>query len=146
MIEEIKKVWPGETEYPNIKLFNSSDWKDHDAYLWDSMIHEYPKWQDVKYIQVGVSSFWDQLAYCSWTPIHNEGGLYVLGPDISGPENNQDWPDNLLYFGSDIKEWLNRLDKYGDEYAIIPGDIEEELNDPTSYTNWYRKLNPGIIW
>jgi hypothetical protein len=60
--------------------------------------------------------------------------------------DNPIWPDNLIYLGSSIDEWLARIERFGDEYAVVPGSIDELLENPDEYRKIYRDLNPGLTW
>jgi hypothetical protein len=73
--------------------------------------------------------------------------VYILGPDIAGPKSpNPDWPDNLIYLGATVDQWLARIERFGDEFSVVPGSIDEMIDKPDEYRKIYRELNPGLQW
>jgi hypothetical protein len=54
--------------------------------------------------------------------------------------------DNILYLGSSVDEWLARVRRFGDEYSIVPGAIDDLVDEPDEYRKIYRELNPGLTW
>ena len=131
---------------PLVYVFEKKDWKTSDAYFWD-WLREDPAWSDLKYQWIATSQYGDQIIVTDNSPIHEGRAVYIHGPDISGPRSSHpDWLDSILYLGSSIEEWRALMEKYGDEYSVIPGSIDELLENPDEYRELYRKLNPGLNW
>lgn len=69
------------------------------------------------------------------------------GPDVAGPRSPFAlWLDNILYLGPSVDEWLARVQRFGDEYSIVPGEIDDFVDEPDEYRKIYRELNPGLPW
>jgi hypothetical protein len=132
---------------PLIKVFDDADRRTTGAYFWDWLRDGLPAWKDLEYEWIASSCFGDQIILTHDSPIHAGSAVYMHGPDVGGPDsNNPNWPDNVLYLGSSVKEWIGRLKRFGDEYSVIPGDIDNLLDEPEVYREIYRRLNPGLPW
>jgi hypothetical protein len=132
---------------PLVRIFDHADRKRAEAYLWDWLKRDVPAWADLKYEWIASSMFGDQIILTNNSPLHKGSAVYMLGPDIAGPDgNNPDWPDNLLYLGPSIEEWRARMKRFGDEYSVVPGSIDDMLDNPDEYRKVYRALNPGLQW
>jgi hypothetical protein len=130
-----------------VNIFDQSARKASGAYCWEWLREDIPAWKNLKYEWIASSSFQDQIILTENSPIHDGLAVYLLGPDIAGPvSDNPIWPDNLIYLGSSIDEWLARIERFGDEYAVVPGSIDELLENPDEYRKIYRDLNPGLTW
>ena len=133
---------------PLVCIFDASDRPTEGAYFWDSLRDEIPAWKDLKYEWVASSRFGDQVIVTRNSPLHpGRPAVYMHGPDVAGP-NSQDpnWIDNILYLGPSLEEWLARVGRFGDEYSVAPGSIDDLLSDPEEYRSIYRQLNPGLGW
>ena len=132
---------------PLVHIFKKKDWKTSDAYFWDWLREDNAAWSDLKYEWIAKSEYGDQIIITQKSPILKGSAVYMHGPDVSGPDSpNPDWPDSVLYLGSSVEEWRVRMETYGDEYSVIPGSIDELLENPDEYRELYRKLNPGLNW
>jgi hypothetical protein len=132
---------------PLVHVFDQRDRKTTGAYFWDSLRDELSAWNNLKYEWIGSTSFGDQIIVTNNSPIHEGSAVYMHGPDVGGPKtNNPNWPDNILYLAPSVEEWIVRLERYGDEYSVIPGAIDELLESPDEYRTIYRHLNPGLPW
>jgi hypothetical protein len=132
---------------PLVRIFSPTERKTSGAYFWDSLREELPAWKDLEYEWIASSSFGDQIILTHNSPLHAGVAIYMHGPDVSGPaSSNPNWLDNILYLGPSIQNWMDRLERFGDEYSVIPGDLEELLEASDEYRAIYRKLNPGLRW
>jgi hypothetical protein len=132
---------------PYILIFERSERRNNGACFWDSLRDDVPAWKTFEYEWIARSSFGDQVIQTDNSPIHTGHALYLHGPDVAGPlSDNPHWPDNVLYLGPSVDEWLARINRFGDEYAIVPGLIDELVVDPEGYRKIYRDLNPGLPW
>jgi len=131
----------------HVDIFAESERRTSGAYFWDSLRDEFPAWTDLRYQWIATSSFGDQIILTTNSPIHSGPALYMNGPDVSGAvSDDPNWPDCILYLGSTIDEWLARVARFGDEWSVVPGLIDESLDDPDAYRRIYRELNPGLQW
>lgn len=136
-----------ETSDKLVSVFEDSDRKTSGAGFWDSLREDMPAWRNMEYEWIGVSAFLDQIIVTRSSPIHTGSAVYMQGPDVAGPRSeNPDWPENVLYLGPSVDEWLARIRRFGDEYSVAPGAIDESLADPEEYRAIYRELNPGLQW
>jgi hypothetical protein len=132
---------------PLVRVFAPSKRQRSGAYFWDSLRNEVPEWKDLEYEWLGSSRFGDQIIVTRNSPLHRGVAIYMHGPDVAGPKStNASWLDNILYLGSSVDEWLTRVNRYGDEYSVVPGSIDELVDDPDEYLKIYRELNPGLTW
>jgi hypothetical protein len=130
-----------------IRIFDPSERRSEGAHFWDSLRGEVVAWKDLEYDWIASSCFGDQVIQTDNSPIHKGHAIYIHGPDIAGPtSDNPDWLDNILYLGSSTFDWLARIARFGDEYAIAPGLIDERVIDSAMYRQIYRDLNPGLPW
>lgn len=130
-----------------IRIFDTEDRKTEDAYFWDWLRDGDNAWQKLKYKWIASSCFGDQVIVTESSPIHDGTAVYLLGPDITGPESdNPNWPDNMVYLGASVHEWLARVNEFGDEHSIAPGDLDQRIDCGDEYRKIYRELNPGLPW
>ena len=136
-----------ETEHLII-IFKPEAWLNHGAYFWDSLIEDSKEWAGLKYQWVASSVYGDQVIVTNHSPLHKGTAVYMHGPDMAGPSNDTPgWICNILYLGNSYDSWLERVRKYGDEYSIGPGCINEQLGSKAGeYRELYRGLNPGLTW
>ena len=136
-----------DSKEPLVRIFARSDRKTTDAYFWDRLRDDVPAWKDLKYEWIASSTFGDQIILTHNSPIHDGSAVYMLGPDISGPDStNPYWPDNLIYLGPSVDEWSARMERFGDEFSVAPGSIDDMVDDADEYRRIYRELNPGLAW
>jgi hypothetical protein len=134
-------------QQPLVQIFARPDWKTTSAYFWDSLRDELPAWANLEYQWIASSAFGDQIIVIQNSPIHDGPVVYMHGPDVSGPQSdNPNWPDNILVLGFSVDEWLARIQRFGDEFSVVPGHIDELLEARDDYRKIYRDLNPGLIW
>ena len=132
---------------PYIEVFAESERKTTGAYFWDWLREEVPAWSELAYVWLAKSTFGDQVILTRNSPVHCGPAIYMHGPDVGGPQSdNPHWLDNILFLGSSIEEWLARVNRFGDEYSVVPGAIDELVDDPDEYRRIYRELNPGLPW
>jgi hypothetical protein len=106
-----------------------------------------PAWANLEYQWIARSVFGDQIILTQNSPIHDGSVVYMHGPDVAGPQSgNPNWLDNILVLGFSVDEWLARIEKFGDEFSVTPGSIDELLEAPEEYRGIYRELNPGLPW
>jgi hypothetical protein len=135
-----------EIDGPLIFVFDKSDRQTEGAYFWDSL-REIPAWKELKYEWIARSRFGDQVIFTTNSPIHSGPAVYMHGPDVAGPDSaDSNWIDNILYLGPLVEEWLARVERFGDEYSVAPGTIDESVSYPEEYRKIYRELNPGLRW
>ena len=138
---------PNESAEPLVVVFDHSDRKTTEASFWDWLRDDIPAWKDLDYEWIASSVFGDQIILTNNSPIHDGPAVYMLGPDVAGPtSDNANWPDNLIYLGPSVDGWLARIERFGDEYSIVPGSIDELLDSSDEYRKIYRELNPGLQW
>lgn len=131
---------------PLIEVFEKSDRRTEGAYFWDSL-RELPAWKSLKYEWIGSSRFGDQVIFTTNSPVHSGPAVYMHGPDVAGPDSaDPNWIDNILYLGPSVEDWLARVKRFGDEYSVVPGSIDELVGNPQEYRRIYRELNPGLRW
>lgn len=71
----------------------------------------------------------------------------MFGPDLMGPNSkDRNWPDNLLYLGASFQEWLDRIERFGDEYAVVCGCFDNMSDSCRAFREIYKNLNPGLRW
>ena len=117
------------------------------ATYWERLRDDTPGWSQLEYEWIATSCFGDQIVVSNNSPIHDGTAVYLLGPDVGGPKSeNPKWPVNLIYLGGSEEEWLGRVRKYGDEYSIAPGSIEDDVSESEEYRRIYNALNPGLQW
>jgi hypothetical protein len=132
---------------PIVRIFTPSERTKGGAYLWDSLRDELPGWKVLEYEWIGTSRFGDQIILTHNSPLHRGPAIYLHGPDVAGPKSSdENWLDNILYLGSSVEEWLARITRFGDEYSVVPGSIDELIDDSNQYRKIYRELNPGLTW
>jgi len=132
---------------PLIFVFDEDKHRTAGAYFWDRLRDELPAWANLEYEWIASSCFGDQIILTNNSPIHAGPAIYMHGPDVGGPNsNNLNWPEYILHLGSSVKEWIARLERFGDEYSVCPGVIDDELDSPNTYCEIYRQLNPGLEW
>jgi hypothetical protein len=137
----------GSDEFELFELLPTSQRKTTDATYWEWLRDDVPGWSELEYEWIATSCFGDQIVVVNNSPIHKGTAIYLLGPDVGGPNsNNPQWPENLIYLGTSQDEWLARVRKYGDEYSIAPGSIEDDVAEPNEYRRVYNALNPGLQW
>jgi hypothetical protein len=130
-----------------IRVFEPSEWKTSGACFWDWLGDDLPAWANLKYVWIASSVYGDQVILTHNSPIHEGAAVYMHGPDISGPKScDPNWTDNILYLGSSVDEWLSRIRKFGDEYAVENGSIDERLENAGEYREVMQRLNPGLPW
>ena len=131
----------------HVDIFAESERRTSGAYFWDSLRDEFPAWKDLEYEWIASSSFGDQIILTNNSPLHAGPAIHMNGLDVSGPVSaNPNWPGGILYLGSTIDEWLARLARFGDEWSVVPGLIDESLYDTDAYRRIYRELKPGLHW
>jgi hypothetical protein len=132
---------------PHVRIFAESERRTNGAYFWDCLRDELPAWNDLTYEWIASSSFGDQIILTNNSPIHLGPAIYMHGPDVGGPiSENPNWPSSILYLGATVDEWLARIARFGDEYSVVPGCIDEFVDDSDAYRKIYRELNPGLTW
>ena len=130
-----------------IRIFDTNEQKTEGANFWDWLRDDDAVWQRLKYKWIASSCFGDQVIVTETSPIHDGTAVYLLGPDITGPESDTpNWPDNLIYLGSSVDDWLTRVSQFGDEHSIAPGDLDQRIDRADEYRKIYRELNPGLPW
>ena len=139
--------WQHNKKYESLEIHSKKDITTKDAYIWDELIEEMEEWRDLEYVWIASSNYGDQIIVTDTSPIHDGIAVYMLGMDVAGPDSdNPIWPEGMLFLGNSVSEWLERVEKYGDEHSIGPGGIDNELSNPEEYKKLYRKLNPGLNW
>lgn len=131
-----------------ISIYNEI--REQGASHWDALRANSAAWRRLNYHWLGESCYGDQIAKVTGTPLPNgEGKVYILGPDIAGPIGQPNWPEDLMCIAASCEQFLERIQKYGDEFSVAPGCIERELSDEKmreEYKQHYRFLNPGLKW
>ncbi|WP_254512189.1 hypothetical protein [Anatilimnocola floriformis] len=130
------------------ELFPRNEWRTSGAYFWDDYIENLPEWRELRYTWIASSRWGDQIIVTDNSPLHVGTALYMHGPDVAGPIHpNPAWIENIIYLGPSIDAWLARVQRFGDEYSIVPGSIDEHLGSAADeYRTIYRQLNPGLQW
>ncbi|WP_425614269.1 hypothetical protein NA78x_004135 [Anatilimnocola sp. NA78] len=132
---------------PLIYVFDESERKSSGAYFWDSLREELPAWRDLEYEWIASSTFGDQVIRTQNSPIHDGPAIYMHGPDVAGPRSpDTNWIENILFLGNSESEWLERVRRFGDEYAVAPASIDDCIDNGDEYRAIYRLLNPGLKW
>lgn len=130
-----------------VRIFDPSERRNSGAYFWDSLRRELPGWSELEYEWIATSTFGDQIILTNNSPLHLGPAIYMHGPDVGGPRSSSAlWLDNILYLGSSVDQWLARVQRFGDEYSIVPGEIDDFVDDSDEYRRIYRELNPGLPW
>ena len=130
-----------------LRVFDPSERKTAGACFWDWLRDDVPAWNAFEYEWIASSCFGDQIVVTQTSPIHDGTAVYLLGPDISGPaSDNSNWPENLLYLAPSVQDWLSRVNEFGDEHSIAPGDLDLRIDRADEYRRIYQKLNPGLTW
>ena len=128
-----------------ITLYRLCDRKESGAHFWDSSFRDL-NITPVKYLWIGSSSYGDQIITTDDKIFGKNGGVFTCGSDTAGPENNKYQPEYVLYHGPSVNDYLNTLDKYGDDFSVGPGAIDRDCAQAAEYKKLYRTLNPGIAW
>ena len=83
-------------------------------------------WLRAEVVLLGRSSFGDDIFYAISSPARLTGGIYLVGPDIGGPEVSDVQGDNVLCVAGSFAAWLEHL-RANDwiEYGVVPGEISE---------------------
>jgi hypothetical protein len=131
-----------------LQLYPIAKRKKSGSQYWDWLIESSKEWSSLEYTLIASSRFGDDIIITHNSPLHPGQAIYMHGPDVAGPRSpNKAWPESVLYLGSSIESWLDRVELYGDEHAIGPGGIDSELKKRASiYKAIYRQLNPGLEW
>jgi len=115
-----------DSDHTLVRVFDKSERSNTDASFWEWLREDVPAWKNVKYEWIASSQFGDQIVLTHNSPIHDGPAVYMLGPDVAGPaSDNPDWPENLIYLGPSVDEWLARIEQFGDEFSITPGSLAE---------------------
>ena len=108
----------------------------------------WPWWKGFTGLQIGFSSFADQIIYATSADPYPLGTIVAAGVDIAGPESHPYIPQGSLVLARSFADWLEHLESCGwNEFGLCPGgirDLEEPLR--SSLYRYYQSLNPDISW
>ena len=145
-LEELKKRVPEGLSRELIRIYPPGDWKDSGAFFFESLGEWFEEWMGINYTWIGESQYGDDVVVTRRDPERKLGGIYLVGLDVAGDPHGESRPGNLLCLAEDVKSWIERIEQFGDEFAIGPGGIEREVAEPKAYRQIYRDLNPFIDW
>jgi hypothetical protein len=84
---------------------------------------ECPGWELFEGFRIGVSSFFDEIAYVLRSPCCPAGAILTIGVDVAGPGGTGGalLEPSLVLAGS-FTEWVRHLEMMGwVEYGLVPG-------------------------
>ena len=147
ILKELAKLFPDGEEFRQLQIYPSDQWR---SYTNDSPVRElikyFPSWGQSEFILIGGTDFGDAIIVTNSDPISESGAIYILGEGF-GVNGSNDWPEGLLCLGHSATQWNERIQSFGDEPAIAPGSIDEELGERAeNYNHQMRAMNPGLTW
>jgi hypothetical protein len=173
LLVQLARLLPDGQEFDQLTIYCPNDWENQtESSDFKEISRHYKAWSGVDCVCVGSSCYGDTVLVTKTDPVSHAGGIYLLGPDVAGPEGNDNWPAGLLRLELSTFAWVNRLRDFGDEFAVSPGGIEEAIAEklntqeeslrPISerdsqgegnsskraeqYRDVLRSLNPGLSW
>jgi hypothetical protein len=105
-------------------------------------------WLRTEVVLLGRDSFGDDIFYAASSPARLDGGIYLIGPDVGGPQGSDVQADNVLCVASSFASWLEHL-RTNDwiEYGVVPGEMSNlPKAKQAELRRYYAALNPKLDW
>lgn len=147
ILTELCLIVPEGFEREQVYCDPPDEWKDVTSRsMMKDLVKHFPAWKGVKAVRVGGTEYGDEIIVTGPDPLSPSGAIYADG-GMAGPVGVQNWPESMLRLGFTAKQWVDRVNEYGDDYCVSPGSIDDELGErATAYRNALRSLNPGVSW
>jgi hypothetical protein len=110
---------------------------------------DHPGWEQFAAYRIGMSTFFDEIAFVLCAPSCPTGSILTIGPDVAGPGGVGPARLNFsLVLASSFADWLSRLEDCGwEEYGLVPGALSKlPESDQVQHRRYFQSLNPGIEW
>ena len=146
ILRDLSVLVPSGLELDHLTIYPPNRWKDRTlASLIKEIVQYYPTWSDTKFVLIGGSHFGDEVLVTQGDPISSSGAIYISGSGAGGRQSIKEWPESMLRLSINAKDWIDRLKKYGDEFAVALGSLDDALGDKAAeYRSLILQLNPGL--